>query len=72
MAKDAAKTLTRKEIDKLTEYVRGIGAKGLAFVRWVEDEPSCGFAKFLGDGELDAILMREDRTRLRSDAHRLL
>lgn len=56
VAKDAAKTLTRKEIDKLTEYVRGIGAKGLAFVRWVEDEPSCGFAKFLGEGELDAIL----------------
>ena len=58
VAKDAAKTLTRKEIDKLTEYVRGIGAKGLAFVRWVEDEPSCGFAKFLGEGELDAILGR--------------
>ncbi|MCH5210314.1 MAG: aspartate--tRNA ligase [Oscillospiraceae bacterium] len=56
VAKDAAKTLTRKEIDKLTEYVRGIGAKGLAFIRWVEDEPSCGFAKFLADGELDAIL----------------
>lgn len=56
VAKDAAKTLTRKEIDKLTEYVRGIGAKGLAFVRWVEDEPSCGFAKFLAEGELDAIL----------------
>ena len=56
VAKDAAKTLTRKEIDKLTEYVRGIGAKGLAFIRWVEDEPSCGFAKFLAEGELDAIL----------------
>ena len=55
VAKDAAKTLTRKEIDKLTEYVKGIGAKGLAFVRWV-DEPTCAFAKFLGEGELDAIL----------------
>ncbi len=58
VAKNAASTLTRKEIDKLTEYVRGIGAKGLAFVRWVEDEPSCGFAKFLAEGELDAILNR--------------
>lgn len=57
-AKNAAKTLTRKEIDKLTEYVRGIGAKGLAFIRWVEDAPSCGFAKFLGEGELEAILNR--------------
>lgn len=56
VAKDAAKTLTRKEIDKLTEYVKGIGAKGLAFVRWVDDEQTCAFAKFLGEGELDAIL----------------
>ena len=56
VAKDAAKTLTRKEIDKLTEYVKGIGAKGLAFVSWVDDEPTCAFAKFLGEGELDAIL----------------
>lgn len=55
-AKNAAATLTRKEIDKLTEYVRGIGAKGLAYVRWVEDVPNCSFAKFMGEGELDNIL----------------
>lgn len=55
-AKNAAATLTRKEIDKLTEYVRGIGAKGLAYVRWVEDAPNCSFAKFMGEGELDNIL----------------
>ncbi|MBQ8301424.1 MAG: aspartate--tRNA ligase [Clostridia bacterium] len=58
VAKNAASKLIRKEIDKLTEYVKGIGAKGLAFIRWVEDEPSCGFAKFLAEGELDAILNR--------------
>ena len=56
VAKDAVKTYTRKEIDKLTEYVRGIGAKGLAFVRWVEDEPSCSFKKFMKEGELENIL----------------
>ena len=56
VAKNAAATLTRKEIDKLTEYVRGIGAKGLAFVRWVEDAPSCSFAKFMKEGELENIL----------------
>lgn len=56
VAKNAAAVLTRKEIDKLTEYVRGIGAKGLAFVRWVEDTPSCSFAKFMEEGELEAIL----------------
>lgn len=55
-AKNAAGTLTRKEIDKLTEYVRGIGAKGLAYVRWVEDVPNCSFGKFMGEGELEKIL----------------
>ncbi len=58
VAKNAASTYTRKEIDKLTEYVRGIGAKGLAFVRWVDDAPSCSFAKFMAEGELEAILER--------------
>lgn len=57
-AKNAAGTLTRKEIDKLTEYVKGIGAKGLAWVRWVEDKPACSFAKFMKEGELEAILDR--------------
>lgn len=57
-AKNAAGTLTRKEIDKLTEYVRGIGAKGLAYIRWVDDVPSCSFAKFMTEAELDAILNR--------------
>lgn len=56
VAKNAAKTLTRKEIDKLTEMVKGIGAKGLAYIRWVDEKPSCSFAKFMADGELEAIL----------------
>ena len=55
-AKNAAGTFTRKEIDKLTEYVKGIGVKGLAYIRWVEDAPSCSFGKFLGEGELDRII----------------
>lgn len=58
VAKDAAGTLTRKEIDKLTEAAKGIGAKGLAYIRWVEDKPACSFAKFLKEGELEAILER--------------
>ena len=56
VAKNAVETYTRKEIDRLTEFVRGIGAKGLAYVRWVEDEPNCSFAKFMKEGELEAIL----------------
>lgn len=57
-AKNAAAVLTRKEIDRLTEYVRGIGAKGLAFVRWAELTPSCSFAKFLTEEQFAAILAR--------------
>ncbi len=57
-AKNAAETLTRKEIDKLTEYVRGIGAKGLAYIRWIEDAPTCSFGKFMAEGELESIIER--------------
>ena len=55
VAKNAAATLTRKEIDKLTEHAKGIGAKGLAYVRWVDDAPNCSFAKFMTEDELAAI-----------------
>ena len=55
VAEDGAATLTRKEMDKLTETVRGIGAKGLAYIRWVDADPSCPFSKFLGEGDLEKI-----------------
>ena len=55
VAKGAAETLTRKEIDKLTEHAKGIGAKGLAYVRWVDETPNCSFAKFMTEEELAAI-----------------
>lgn len=58
VVENGAGVYTRKEIDKLTEHAKGIGAKGLAYIRWVEDEPSCSFAKFLKAGELDAIINR--------------
>ena len=57
-AKNAVDTYTRKEIDKLTEEAKGIGAKGLAFIRWVEDTPTCSFAKFMTEDEMAAILER--------------
>ena len=57
-AKGAADVLTRKEIDKLQESAKGIGAKGLAFIRWVEDEPTCSFAKFMTEDEMSAIYER--------------
>ena len=54
-AKNGAQTYTRKEIDKLTEDAKGIGAKGLAFIRWSEDTPTCSFAKFMTEDEMQAI-----------------
>ena len=60
-AKGAVKTLTRKEIDKLTDMVRGIGAKGLAWVRLNEDgSVASSFAKFLTEDEMKALLQKAD------------
>ncbi|MBE6719618.1 MAG: aspartate--tRNA ligase [Ruminococcaceae bacterium] len=56
VAKGAAAHYTRKKIDKLTEHAKGIGAKGLAYIRWADEAPNCSFAKFLKDGELDALI----------------
>ena len=52
----AAETYTRKEIDKLVEHAKGIGAKGLAYVRWVDDEPNASFKKFFTNEELMSLL----------------
>ena len=57
VAKNAASVYTRKEIDKLTEFAKGIGAKGLAYVRWV-DEPNASFKKFMTEDELSAVYTR--------------
>lgn len=57
-AKGGASKLTRKEIDKLTEHAKGIGAKGLAFIRWTAEGITCPFSKFLTEEELQAILQR--------------
>ncbi|HEU4973687.1 MAG TPA: aspartate--tRNA ligase, partial [Baekduia sp.] len=57
----AAATLSRKEIDGLTEYVAKYGARGLAWIK-VEDRAkgregvSSPVAKFLDDAALEAVL----------------
>lgn len=56
VAKNAASVYTRKKIDKLTEHAKGIGAKGLAYVRWADEAPNCSFNKFLKEGELDELI----------------
>lgn len=57
-AKNAVKTYSRKEIDKLTEFVRGIGAKGLAWIRLTDDGIASSFAKFMTQEQMQAILDR--------------
>ncbi|MBR3753506.1 MAG: aspartate--tRNA ligase [Clostridia bacterium] len=60
-AKGAVTTLTRKEIDKLTEFVKGSGAKGLAWIRLNEDGTmASSFAKFMTEDEMAAILAKAD------------
>ena len=56
VAKNGAAQYSRKKIDKLTEHAKGIGAKGLAYIRWAEEEPNCSFNKFLKEGELSALI----------------
>ena len=56
--KGAASTLTRKEIDKLTDFVKTYRAKGLAFTRLTAEGESSSFEKFLKPEEVAAIRER--------------
>ena len=58
VAKGGAAKLTRKEIDKLIEKAKGIGAKGVAYIRFTEETPTCSFGKFMAEGELETIMER--------------
>ncbi len=49
---------SRKELDKLTEQVRGVGGKGLAWAKITEEGIQSSFAKFLKPEEMDAIIER--------------
>ena len=55
-AKNAVKALTRKEIDKLTDHAKGIGAKGLAWIRWTDEGLASSFGKFLTEEKMQALL----------------
>ena len=57
---NAADKLTRKVIDKLTEFVKDYGAKGLAFTRCTADGIASSFEKFLSENEVEAIHSRLD------------
>jgi aspartyl-tRNA synthetase len=51
-------TLSRKEIDDLTEFVKIYGAKGLAYVKVTEEGWQSPIAKFFTAPELDALNAR--------------
>ena len=53
---DGAAAYSRKELDKLTEQVRGVGGKGLAWAKITEEGIQSSFAKFLKEEEMNAIV----------------
>ncbi len=59
-AESAVSKLTRKEIDKLTDYIKGIGGKGLAWIRYTEEGIASSFAKFMTEEEMAAIASEMD------------
>ncbi|CDF58319.1 aspartate--tRNA ligase [Thermobrachium celere] len=50
----------RKEIDRLTEFVKTYGAKGLAWIALKEGEIKSQIAKFLKEEEIKAIIERTE------------
>ena len=53
--KGGADKLSRKEIDKLVEFVKTYKAKGLAYTRWTADKATSSFEKFLSEEEVTAL-----------------
>ena len=53
--------MPRKKIDKLIEFAKGYGAKGLAYIAIAEDGTrKSSFAKFMTDEEMDALVAAMD------------
>jgi len=50
-----SEAFSRKELDKLTEFVQGFGAKGLAWIRLEDDEIKSPLKKYLTDDSLAAL-----------------
>lgn len=58
--KGASEKISRKDLDKLQDFVKTYGAKGLAWIRVSENEIASPIAKFFSDDEMKAILDRMD------------
>ena len=58
---DGQGCMPRKKIDKLVEFAKGYGAKGLAYIAIAEDGTrKSSFAKFMTDEEMDALVAAMD------------
>lgn len=55
VAKNVADKYSRKEIDKLTDYIKTYKAKGLAYIK-IEDEITGSIAKLLNDKERSSLI----------------
>ena len=54
-------SMPRKKIDKLVEFAKGYGAKGLAYIAIAEDGTrKSSFAKFMTDEDMDALVAAMD------------
>ncbi|MCG2325224.1 aspartate--tRNA ligase [Staphylococcus epidermidis] len=60
VAKDAADKYTRKDMDALTEFVNIYGAKGLAWVKVVDDGLSGPIARFFEDANVETLKQLTD------------
>ena len=54
-------SMPRKKIDKLVEFAKGCGAKGLAYIAMAEDGSyKSSFAKFMTEEEMSALISKLD------------
>lgn len=60
--KGKAATFSRKDIDKLTDFVKVYGAKGLAWVKVEGDELKGPIAKFITENEKSSLLEKAEAT----------
>jgi len=59
-AKGCGEIFSRRDIDSIGDYTKGIGAKGMAWISVEKDNLKSAITKFLSEDELKAILEKMD------------
>ncbi len=54
---------SRSEIDNLTEFVKKLGAKGLAWIKWTEAGPESNIVKFFSEADLKKM---QEKTKVKA------